>query len=135
MRPIRYVSRIVECEQNQFVKSGKEIILRETPSTRQEIVAKIFDDTKGVITLQIQKFSTDTGNPHKTYFTFKGEEIAKLYFFIRNIPLLPIKGVEKQQFEDKYLDNIILSKQNLFKFITEQPDIIPDLLEELQMIG
>ena len=30
---------------------------------------------------------------------------------------MPIKGTEKQQFEDKYLDNIILSKQNLLKFI------------------
>jgi len=133
LRPVRYVSRVVECEQNQFVKIRNEIILRETPNARQEIVAKIFDDTRGVITLQIQKFSTNTGNPHeKTYFTFKGVEIAKLYYFIRNIPLLPINGAEKQQFEDKYLDNIILSKQNLLKFIAEQPEIIPDLLEELQ---
>ena len=30
------------------------------------------------------------------------------------------------------MENIILSKQNLLKFISEQPDIIPDLLEELQ---
>lgn len=131
-RPVRYVSRVMEGEQNLFIKEGKEIVLRTTPTQRQEIVAKIFDDTRGIITLQIQKYSGDTGKPHHTHFTFKGEEIGKLYQFIRNIALLPIEGKTKQQFEDKYLDKIILSKNDLLKFINDQPEIIPGLIEELQ---
>jgi len=131
-RPIRYISKVLDCEQHQFIKIGKEIVLRVTSSARQEITAKFYEDTRGIFTLQIQKFSTDTGNPHQTYFTFVGDEIGKLYNFIRNIPLLPITGKEKQQFEDKYLDKIILTKQHLLKFISEQPEIIPELLNELQ---
>jgi hypothetical protein len=131
-RPIRYISKVLDCEQNQFIKIGKEIVLRVTSSARQEITAKFYEDTRGIFTLQIQKFSTDTGNPHQTYFTFVGDEIGKLYNFIRNIPLLPIEGKGKQQFEDKYLDKISLTKHHLLKFISEQPEIIPELLDELQ---
>lgn len=131
-RTVRYVSRVMEGEQNQFIKEGREIVLRTTPKARQEIVAKVFEDTRGIITLQIQKFSTDTGNPHHTYFTFIGDEIGKLYYFIRNIALFPIEGKNKQQFEDKYLDKIILSKPDLLKLIYDQPEIIPGLIEELQ---
>lgn len=132
IRPVRYISRVVESEQSEFIREGKEIVLRTTPRARQEIVAKVFEDTRGINTLQIQKFSNDTGNPHHTYFTFVGDEIGKLYHFIRNIALLPIEGKAKQQFEDKYLDKIILSKPDLLKFIYDQPEIIPGLIEELQ---
>ena len=106
--------------------------MRGTSKARQESVAQIYDDTRGIKTLQIQKFSSDTGNPHHTYFTFIGDEIGKLYHFIRNIALLPIEGKDKQQFEDKYLDKIIISKSNLLKFINDQPEIIPELISELQ---
>ncbi|HPW78448.1 MAG: hypothetical protein BWX62_00451 [Bacteroidetes bacterium ADurb.Bin037] len=131
-RPVRYVSKVLENEQQEFVKIKDEIVLRVTPNARQEIVAKILEDTRNILMLQIQRFTTQTGAPHRTYFTFVGKEIAKLYFFIRNIALLPIEGEGKQQFTDDYLENIILSKQNILKFINDQPELIPELLEELQ---
>lgn len=131
-RPLRYISKVFENGQQEFVKIKDEIILRVTQNARQEIVAKILEDSRGILTLQIQKFTTTTGVPHKTYFTFTGDEIADLYYFIRNIPLLPINGKEKQQFKDDYLENIVLSKQSILKFIQDQPKIIPELIEELQ---
>lgn len=131
-RPVRYISKVFEGEQHQFIKEGKEIVLRVTPIARQEIIAKFYEDTKGISTLQIQKFSNEGANPHKTYFTFVGEEIGKLYNFIRNIPLLPIQGKGKQQLEEKYLEKIILSKEHLLTFIAEQPEIISELVDELQ---
>jgi hypothetical protein len=133
IRPIRYISRVIEGEQHQFIKEKGDIVLRITPNGKQEITAKIYEDTRGILTLQIQRYSTETGNPHSISFTFTGNEIGKLYNFIRNIPLLPIEGKEKQHFEEKYLDKIIISKQNLLRFISEQPqDIISEVLEELQ---
>ncbi len=130
--PVRYVSKVLENEQQEFVKIKDEIILRVTRNARQEIVARILEDTRNILTLQIQKFTTATGVPHKTYFTFVGDEIAKLYFFIRNIALIPIEGEDKQHFKDDYLENIVLSKQNILKLIHDQPEIIPELIEELQ---
>lgn len=131
-RPLRYISKVFENGQQEFVKIKAEIILRVTQNARQEIVAKILEDSRGILTLQLQKFTATTGNPHRTYFTFTGDEIADLYYFIRNIPLLPINGKEKQQFKDDYLENIVLSKQSILKFIQDQPEIIPELIEELQ---
>lgn len=132
IRKIRYISKVGVSEQQEHVKLKDEIVLRSTSSARQEIIAKFYEDSRNIFSLQIQKFSTDTGNPHKIYFTFCGDEIWKLYFFIRNIPLLPIKGKEKQQFQENFIENIVLSKGNILKFIYEQPEIIPDLIEELQ---
>lgn len=132
IRQIRYISKVGECEQQEHIKLKDEIVLRSTSNARQEIIAKFYEDSRNIIFLQIQKFSTDTGNPHKTYFTFSGDEIWKLYLFIRNISLLPIKGKEKQQFQENFIDNIVLSKGNILQFIYDQPEIIPDLIEELQ---
>lgn len=132
LRQLRYVSKVGECEQLEHIKLKDEIVLRSTSNARQEIIAKIYEDSRNILSLQIQEFSTDTGQPHKTNFTFTGDEIWRLYFFIRNIPLLPIKGKEKQQFPDNFIDNIVLNKNKILQFIYEQPEIIPELIEELQ---
>jgi len=135
-RPVRIVSKVIVGEQHQFIKEKGEIVLRITNNGKQEIKAKFYEDTRGILTLQIQRYSTDTGNPHNTYFTFVGEEIGKLYHFIRNIPLLPIKGKEGQHFEDKFFNEIMLSKQNLLRFIMEKPnEDIAEIFVELQKHG
>ena len=41
--------------------------------------------TRGITTLTIQKYTTETGAPHQSYFTFTGQEIEILYNFIRNV--------------------------------------------------
>ena len=130
-RPMRILSKVFEGENHHFVLEGKEVILRVTPKARQEIIAKFYEDNRGIHVLQIQRFS-EGGNPSKLSFSFVGDEIGKLYNFIRNIPLLPINHTGKHQFEDKYLDNIFLSKTHLLKFIAEQPEIVPELIAELQ---
>ncbi|MDD4821584.1 MAG: DUF4263 domain-containing protein [Bacteroidales bacterium] len=132
IRQIRYISNVGESDQQEHIKLNDEIVLRSTPKARQEIIAKFYEDSRNLVSLQIQKFSTDSGNPHKTYFTFIGDEIWKLYSFIRNIPLIPIKGSEKQQFQENDINNIVLSKKHILQFIYEQPEIIPELIEELQ---
>ena len=131
-RPFRILSRVFECEDHEFIKQGKELILRITPNARQEIVAKFYEDTRGIFTLQIQRFSSPNGNPHKISFSFVDDEIGKLYNFISNIPILPIKGEGKQQYDDTYLENANFTKEQFLQLISRQPDIIADLVLELQ---
>src|SRR5262245_60501689 len=70
-RPFRIVSKIVDAkESHQFIKDGKEIVLRVTDGGRQEIKAKFYEDTRGIFTLTIQKYTLPSGMPHQTYFTF-----------------------------------------------------------------
>jgi len=132
IKPIRILSKVLEsAEQHHFIKSGQEIVLRITPGERQQIIAKFYEDTREIISLQIQRYTKETGNPHKISFTFLPDEIRKLQNFIRNIPLLPIENDQKHQFEDKYLEKIVFTKEQLLHFISEQPEIIKELIEAL----
>lgn len=129
-RPFRILSKVLDNkESHEFIKKGKELVLRITEGQRHEIIAKFYEDTRGIFTLQIQKFSTDTGNPHKTYFTFINEEIGALYNFIRNIAILPIAGDQGQKIDDKYLEDIILTKEQVLKIINENPELVAEILK------
>ena len=129
-RPFRILSKVFDVKEcHEFIKEGKELVLRITEGHRQEIVIKFYEDTRGIFTLQLQKFSTDTGNPHKTYFTFINEEITTLYNLIRNITLLPILGEKGQKFEDKHLNEIILSNEQALKLVSNNPDLITEILK------
>jgi hypothetical protein len=129
-RPFRILSKVIDnIESHEFIKEGKELKLRITEGQRHEIIAKFYEDTRGIFTLQIQKFSTDTGNPHKTYFTFINEEIGTLYNFIRNIAILPIAGDQGQRIDDKYLEDIILTKEQTLKIINENPKLVAEILK------
>jgi len=129
-RYFRIISQVFESEEHQFIKKGKEIVLRVTPKSRQEVIAKFYEDNKGIFVLQIQKFSSDTGKPHKISFSFVGDEIAKLYNFIRNIPLLPIRGKEGEKFDDKYLADVLLTREQFSKMLTEYPGLL-DMVNEV----
>lgn len=129
-RPLRILSKIIDVQENhKFIKDGKEISLRITPGERQEIKAKFYEDTRGVSTLQIQKYTVQSGSPHNTYFTFSGNEIEKLYYFIKNIALLPIRNENKARFDDKFLEEIILTKEQALKIISEHPEIAKEIIE------
>ena len=56
-RPFRIASKVIDCaESHEFFKDGKQVSLRITDGQRQEITAKFYEDTRGVSTLQIQKY-------------------------------------------------------------------------------
>jgi len=129
-RPFRIVSKIIETkETHQFIKDGKQVSLRITPGGRQEIKARFYEDTRGIATLQIQKYTTDTGVPHNTYFTFQGNEISILFNFIRNIELLPTTNKSSAKFDDKILEEIILSKEQALQLISKNPELIEEVLK------
>lgn len=129
-RPFRIVSKIIEtAEDHHFIKEGRQISLRVTPGGRQEIKAKFYEDTRGITTLTIQKYTTDTGAPHNTYFTFQGDEILTLFNFIRNIELLPISNSNSEKFDDSLLKEIVLTKEQTVDLILKNPEIIKEIVK------
>jgi len=130
IRPFRIVSKIVEnTEDHKFIKEGKQISLRITPGGRQEIKAKFYEDTRDIITLTIQKYTSDTGSPHNIYFTFQGDEILTLFNFIRNIAILPISSKSNEKFDDTFLEEIVLSKEQATELIRKNPDLIEEIIK------
>lgn len=129
-RPFRIVSKIVESkESHQFIKDGREIALRITDGERQEIKAKFYEDTRGVFTLTIQKYTLPSGMPHQAYFTFIGSEITTLYNFLRNIEVLPLQSAAGQKLDDKFVGELVLTREQALRLIDDQPDLVTELLK------
>lgn len=130
VRPFRIVSKIIEGhESHSFIKDGKEISLRITSGERQELKAKFYEDTRGISTLTFQKFTSETGIPHNTYFTFQGQEIVTLFNFIRNIALLPTTDKGSAKFDDKLLEEIVLTKEQAIRLLSVNHELIEEIVK------
>jgi hypothetical protein len=78
-RRIRIASKVIDSsETHTFAVEHGEHVIRVTDGGRQEIVAKFYEDNRGVYVLTLQRFTTETGVPHQTHFSFVGEEIPRL---------------------------------------------------------
>jgi hypothetical protein len=128
-RPFRIVSKVVDCvESHQFFRDGKQVSLRITEGSRQEIKAKFYEDTRGVSTLTIQRYTIESGNPHNTYFTFVNDEIAVLYNFLRNIQFLPLKDEQSARLDAKFVESLVLSREQALELLNQQPELLDELV-------
>lgn len=128
-RPFRIISKVIDSiESHQFFRQGKQVSLRITEGQRQEVKAKFYEDTRNVQTLQIQKYTIANGFPHNTYFTFTGNEISILYNFLSNIELLPIKDELSSKLDDKFVESLILTKEQAVLLLNQQPQLLEELL-------
>ncbi len=128
-RPFRVVSKVIDCgESHQFFKDGKQVSLRITDGARQEVIAKFYEDTRGVFTLQIQRYTVESGSPHNTYFTFRNEEISTLYNFLRNIEVLPLRDDQGAKLDDKFVSSLVLTREQAVALLSTQPDLLEEMI-------
>jgi hypothetical protein len=129
-KPFRIVSKIVDAaESHEFFKDGKEVSLRITNGERQEIVAKFYEDTRQIFTLQIQKYTIETGVPHNTSFSFVGREISVLYNFLRNIEILPLASSDSVKLDDKFVENLSLTTEQAVRELVRTQVTAKDIAE------
>jgi hypothetical protein len=129
-RTFRIISKVINSpEVHQFTKDGKEIVLKVTSGQRHEVIAKFYEDTRGVFALTIQKFTKETGVPHNTSFTFIGDEIQRLYGFLRSIESLPIDGRHNQHYKENIVDELESKRKEAIKTINENPDLLAEILK------
>lgn len=142
VRPFRIISKVVDvAEDHKFIRDGKEVSLRITPGGRQEIVSKFYEDGRGIFTLQIQRYTVENGAPHNTHFTFVGHEIATLYNFIRNIAVVPLRNSGSAKLDDKFIQELVISREQLVDLVSNQPGLIEELVrndtttQEVALLG
>jgi hypothetical protein len=129
-RNVRIVSQIIETkEDHQFIKHGKQLQLRITDGGRQEISARFYEDDRGIFSLQIQKWTTVSGIPHNTYFSFVGEEISKLYKFIKNVAYIPLHDSADKVIGKDDFDGLTKAKDQAISTILRNPEIINEILK------
>jgi hypothetical protein len=127
-RKIRIASKVLDSsEAHSFVLEKAEHVIRVTDGGRQEIVAKFYEDTRGIFTLTIQRFTVKTGEPHETHFSFIGEEIPKLLAFITNLQLVDLTNPKKINVTDADLVRRILSTEQARSLINQNQDLILEL--------
>lgn len=129
VRPFRIISKVIETQEtHKFIRDGKEVSLRVTDGERQEITAKFYEDTRDIFTLQIQRYTVESGAPHNTHFTFSGPEISTLYNFIRNVAVVPLRSKGNAKLDDKFIRELVLTQDQLIDLVSEQPDLIEELV-------
>lgn len=129
--PIRYASKVIDTEKNfEFIKERSEVKLRISDGERQEITAKFLEDSRGIYILQIQKFTVATGAPHKTHFSFRNDELLKLYNFIKNIPNLQIDDAKKFSITDEDLNKLILTKSQAYWIYQDNLELFKEISEQ-----
>jgi hypothetical protein len=110
-------------ETHSFVLENGEHVIRVTEAGRQEIVAKSYEDTRGIFTLTFQRFTTDGGSPHKTHFSFQGVEIPKLLTFISNLQLVDLSRPQSINITDSDLARMLLSRKQAQNLINQNQDL------------
>ena len=125
----RIVSKVIDSpEEYKFVKIKNELVVRVTDQQREELVAKFFEDSRGIFVLTFQKFSLKTGNPHQTSFSFVGDEINKIINFIHSVKDLPLDDKASIKINDEKLREILLSKEQTRKLFKENEEILIEFL-------
>lgn len=121
-KPIRIITRGIDHQETYKMYNEKsEILLRQTPAGKNIISAKVFvgekDGNNVPYILNIQEYTANTGNPHKLGFAFVGEEITKLYNFIRDIQTMRFGSERYQKISDNDIEHLYLSDEQAVKLM------------------
>jgi hypothetical protein len=127
-RCFRIASKVFDStETHTFAREHGKQVVRVTAGGRQEIVARFYEDDRGVFSLIIQRFTTATDAPHKTSFSFYGKEVTKLLEFFSNITLLHFPSDEKVNVTDEELRQLLLSPDQVRNLIAQNQPLVLQL--------
>ena len=127
---IRIVTRGIEQpESYEFAKIKGETILRRTPGGKNIITAKVFEDSRKLHVLNIQEYTPATGNPHKLKFSFIGDEITKLFNFIRDVQTMRFGSERYQRLNDEDISHIELTDTQAASFFQKNPELFTSIIQ------
>ena len=106
-----------------------ELVLRVTPAGRYEIVAKFFEDDRGIFTLTIQKFNKTNGPSDKWHFSFVQNEIDELISFLLNVKRIKFPNSGKLNISDDNLSALLLDPTQAIQLLAENITLFEELAE------
>lgn len=127
---IRIVTRgIDQPESYEVAKEKGEILLRTTSGGKNIITAKVFEKSNRIHVLNIQQYTSATGNPHKLGFAFIGEEITKLFNFIRDVQTMRFGSERYQRLNDEDIKHIELTDYQAESFFQKNPELFTSIVQ------
>ena len=127
-RKMRILSKVFDSdEHHQFALVKNELVLRVTPGGRQEVKIVFYEDPREIDCLAIQRYTKKSGKPHSWHFTFRGEEIDRLYDLIRFVKYMHLDEEGKARIDDHILDDLLVSLDEKRKYFLEHSDLVMEI--------
>lgn len=129
-RSIRIASKVMDASGgHSYGLEGDELVLRATSAARYEIIAKFFEDDRGIFTLTIQKFNKKSGPSDKWHFSFIHREIDELISFLLNIKRINFPDSGKLNVTDEQLNGLLLDPSQALRLLAENAELFEKLAE------
>ena len=126
---IRIVTRGIDSpETYEMVKIKGEILLRLTTGGKNVITAKVFEDSRRIHVLNIQQCTASTGSPHKLGFAFMGDEITRLFNFIRDVQIMQFGSQKFQRLSDEDIEHITVTEKQAAKLFLENQQLFSNVV-------
>ena len=127
---IRIVTRAIDQPDSYEMAQEKgEILLRSTPGGKKIITAKVFETSRKLHILSIHEYTPPTGKPHKNGFAFMGDEITKLFNFIREAQTMEFGSERYQRLNDEDVSHIELSNSQAEMFFQMNPELFTSIIQ------
>ena len=128
-RIVRLVTRAIDqTESYTFTKIKNEIVLRETPGGKNVIKATVYEDPRNISVLHIQEYTPSTGSPHKARFAFIGEEIPKLFQFIKDIITMQFGSQRYQRLSDNDIEHIEITDKQALQLFNQNKEMFSNIV-------
>ncbi len=127
-RKIRIARKVIDSpESHSFALVRGEHQIRVTEGGRQEIVAFFYEDDRSIPTLTVQRFTMETGVPHKSHLSFHGEEIPEFLDFVNSLRLVHFADDDRINVTDKELKEMLLTPHQIRTLMLNNPDTLMEI--------
>jgi len=127
-RKVRIISKVFDSnELHGFMKIKDEVVLRVTEGGRQEVKIVFYEDNRDIKSITIQRYTKKDGRPLKSSFTFQDDEITKLFNLIRLVKYLQMDSEDKERFDDRILDDLLISDDEKRRYFIENQELFAEL--------
>lgn len=127
---IRIVTRgIDQPESYETVKIKGEVLLRETTGGKNIITAKVFENSRKIHVLNIQQYTAATGNPHRLGFAFWGDEITKLFNFIRDVQTMRFGSERYQRLSDDDIEHLEVTDSQALNIFQQNQELFTSIVQ------
>lgn len=129
-KSIRLVTRGIDQEGTyEVAKVKNEIVLRETEGGKKIIRATLYETPRQISVFSIQDYTPSAGKPHKNGHAFVGEEITKLFNFLRDIQTMRFGSERYQRLSDEDIEHIDLTNAQAESIVKQNPDLFTSIVQ------
>lgn len=119
---------IDQTDEYSFIKIKKEVVLRVTPGGKNVIKATVYENPRKINVLHIQEYTPSTGSPHKKSFCFVGEEIPKLFRFIKNTLVMYFESKTYQRLSNDDIEKMEITSEKAMHLFDQNKEMFQNIM-------